>query len=154
MSTALMTFFFFVGVTFAEEATHLCKLEEVLYEGCKTTKGKYISFCTTKEFKDSYDKTPSYLVYRYGKPNRIELEKTKDIKTILERYAGANTRSLAYFKNGAIEYLYEEAYIDADHVHGIAVYKKGKRLTFVKCDDHKSSGTEPSDLKDNALFEN
>ncbi|MBT5230790.1 MAG: hypothetical protein HOM11_11020 [Methylococcales bacterium] len=137
----------------------LCKSNEVRYAGCKTKKGKTISLCTENSFADNYDDTPAYLFYRYGKQNKVELEypakkvnSGAQFKTIMARYAGANTRFLAYFKNGNVEYLYEDAYLGAERIHGIGVFKNNKRLTFVKCDNHSATKNQPSDIKDNDLF--
>ncbi len=141
----------------------LCNSDEILYHGCKTKKGKFISLCSQKEFENNFDQTPAYLVYRYGKPGKTELAFPANgidgpdyFNVAMERYAGANTRFIVKGSpthNLNTVYVYEEAYIGADHVHGIAVYKrddfaKNKFLTFVECDDHNSKRTKPTHPKD------
>jgi hypothetical protein len=132
----------------------LCKNEEVVYAGCATVEGKILSFCGKSAMENNLHETPEYLRLRYGKEKKIEFEfpNAQDqsggqFKTTLSQFAGGNTRFLAYFKHNNIEYLYEDAFIGSDRVHGVGLWEEGKNLTFIECTTHKAKSNKPSDIK-------
>ena len=122
--------------------TNLCQKDEVLYQGCDTTEGNVISFCTTEKFKNNFDKTPAYLVLRYGKPPKVGMEVISKPKTKIEsrmaRYAGANTRLVLRWQHEGQTYYFESAYIDAAwhdsaRTHSLPLYEaKPATLPVVK----------------------
>jgi len=137
----------------------LCRSDEDEYVGCETKNGKIISFCTQKSGHINLHETPRYMQVRYGSGEHLEFEfpqkmmqSANQFKTILSRYAGSNSRFLAYFKTAEIEYLYEDAYIDADHINGVGIWKKGENMRFIACTAHRSKDNNPSDIIDNELF--
>ena len=133
----------------------LCQKDEVLYQGCDTTEGNVISFCTTAKFKNNFDKTPAYLVLRYGTPKKISMEVTSKPKNQIEsrmaRYAGANTRFVLRWQHEGQTYYFESAYIDDNRLHGMSRYGKDKKVSFETCVDYRPGHqrfTEPHEFED------
>lgn len=122
-------------------AKDLCQKGEVLYQGCDTTKGNVISFCTTEKSKNDFDKPPAYLVLRYGKPQKVAMEvisqPTTKIESRMARYAGGNTRLMFRWKHEGKDYLFESAYVEIARIHGMSTYQNDKRLSFEACRDHR-----------------
>ena len=133
----------------------LCQKDEVFYQGCDTTTGNMISFCTKEKFKNNFEKTPAYLVLRYGSLKKVSMEvasqSKKVIETRLARYAGSNTRFVLRWQHEGQTYFFESAYIDDNRLHGMSRYGKGNKVSFETCKDHRPGHqrfTEPHEYED------
>jgi len=90
----------------AAAVSGLCRQEEKAYFSCTIVNKKWISVCGSKDLKDS----KSYVQYRFGKENKIELEFPQNKKNSLKefelsRYTRPKVTLLRLrFKNGGRVY--------------------------------------------------
>lgn len=135
----------------------LCKADEEAYAGCRLRgSGKLLAFCIAKGTQlpstPMGDRAPRLvvpkartLVYRFGRPGRIELEYPKRRAGSADkfRYAqaaysrGGETRFR--FHNGGFRYDYVSRLIARgqghDNYHSLSIYRGKKRVALLKCED-------------------
>ena len=130
----------------------LCNQDEVLYHGCITEKSKVIAFCTLEQYADDFDKTPIYLVFRYGTKKNVEREfvstPSTKIESRLARYAGANTRMMFRWQDEELEMLFENTYLEMKRLHGLSTYSAGELEWFEACIGHAPGGNRMSEPRD------
>ena len=137
----------------------LCKADEEAYAGCRLQgSGKLLAFCVAKGTQlpstPMGDRGPRLvvpkartLVYRFGRPGRIELEfpKRRAGSAAKFRYAQA-----AYSRGGETRFRFHNAGFRYDYVsrltarsqgqghdnyHYLSIYRGKKRVALLKCED-------------------
>jgi hypothetical protein len=130
-------------------AASLCidKDEEVIFSFKKKGEFKYVSIC--KEVH------AAYLVYRFGTPQRIELQFPAELNSdswkkfrLNGRYRGGGKRNLAFseyalsFENGGVEYLVNDIWDAVEETYSINVIVGiGKKRYEVTGDKNTQEGS-------------
>ena len=142
----LVVLVLFSSLLFSSE--YLLKKGEKLLFGFKTKSGKIVILALGAK--------KSYLVYRFGKKNRVEFEYPKDKNNSFSKFtyyhymrpslggtnAGLDLNDLHFSNKGYIYNLYDE-YSDEDksnHI-GIKIFKNGKKIADIKALSKSKKGT-------------
>ena len=144
-----LTIALLAAVSFAGADFHVQKGEKLLY-GLKCKNGKEMGLVLGKG--------SSYLQYRYGKANKVEFEYPKNKKGSFKQFiysgylragagnAGLDLQYLRFKNSNTLYVVYDEYSQDNTRDYGIQVFKNGKLLNRVKCNFHKGSLSDVSDL--------
>ena len=115
----------------------LCTTGETLVFSCSIPKkGKHASICASSD----YSETSGYLVYRFGKPSKIELTYPEKLDDTSRAAFGYGMMSVSggggewyRFKNGDVEYYLYEGTGKGWSSSGISVQKDGAEIAKLEC---------------------
>ena len=135
---AKLLYMFLLLTSFIFGGTFLLKPQEKLIFGFKSKSGKVVTIALGPK--------KSYLVYRFGKKNRVEFEYPKDKKNSFSKFsyyhymrpslgntnAGLDISDLSFTNKGYTYTVYDE-YSDEDgHSIGVKVFKGEKEIANIK----------------------
>ncbi len=135
---------FFANLTQAES---LCTDQEKIVFSCPVSKGRQISLCSSDAKDDWFEKKNTYMQYRIGRPQNVEMEYPEkkenprynflsDWGNTFSQYAKSNIDPVNYvgFSKGQFVYYVYSLGGGRGKNGGVAVYRQQQMIANIKCE--------------------